>query len=644
MTGLRGGPLGSEPSGPTRVWPRFVAFGVAIVLVVGLLGYRMFELQVNQGDRFAAMAVQQRVATVPIPVARGLMYDRKGRLLVENIPTFVVKIRPSDLPYSQRDRVVERLADLLGVRRGELLADLDRAAGDRFQVIRVAEKVPTEVARVIAEEHLALPGVFVDVESRRHYLYGPLVSHLLGWTGKISGGDYGRLRSQGYLVDDTIGKAGLELTFEDELRGTYGVREVQRDGAGRTLRELRTVEPEVPGHSLELTIDVGIQRDAEKALKWAMKLIGLKRGVFMAMNPQTGEILAMVSLPAYDNNAMAAGVTAQEFKKLVNRADRPLINLAIQEHNPPGSTYKLITGMGALQDGRITASERIMTRAYITYAGWKYWDWNKAGWGPCNLFCGFGHSSDTYFYQVAGRLGIDRLAYWAHQLGFGERTGIDLPGEVKGIIPTDEWAQKVLGRDVYPGEVYQAGIGQGFNMVTPLQLINAYAAVVNGGTLYRPQLVRRVLDGDGKVVKPFKPDPIRKLPVDQRHLAVMRRASRNVLVIRHTYNIVDLPIVIAGKSGTAEFGLRDNLGRLPFHSWFVGWTPKNARKTSSDPYGFNASARTDSELVFLAFAYDSRTRGNAATEIVKYFLQLHYNLKVDLREAWILERDNFYGE
>ena len=643
MSASDGAPLGSGASPQPRVWKRFVAFGMAVVLVVGVLAYRMFDLQVHQADRYATMAVRQRVATVPVPVARGLMYDRKGRQLVENVPTFVVKVRPADLPFTQRDRVVERLADLLDVKKADLYMQLDQAANDRFQLINIADDVPTNVARVISEEHLSLPGVMVDVESRRHYLQGPVVSHLLGWTGKISGEDYGRLRSDGYLVDDTIGKAGLEITFEKELRGVYGVREVQKDGAGRTIRELRTIQPEVPGGSLELTIDLKTQREAEKALKWAMKLIGLKRGVFMVMNPQTGEILALVSLPSYDNNAMADGISAREFRRLVNREDRPLINLAIQEHNPPGSTYKLITGAGALADGRISASERIMTRAYITIAGWKYWDWNKAGWGPCNMYCGFGHSSDTYFYQVAGRLGIDRLAYWAHQWGFGERTGIDLPGEVKGIIPTDEWANKVFGRDVYPGEVYQAGIGQGFNMTTPIQLINAYAALANGGTLYRPQLVRRVLDPDGNALRAFEPEVIRRLPIESRHLATMRAASRNVLNIRHTYNFVDLPIVIAAKSGTAEFGLRDSQGRLPFHSWIVGFTPKNARKTASDPGGYRAVRRTDSELVFLAFAYDSRTRGNAATEIAKYFLQIHYNLKVDLREAWILERDNFYG-
>ena len=196
-----------------RVWKRFVVFALAVVLVVGVLAYRMWDLQVHQADRYASMAVKQRVATVPVPVPRGLMYDRKGRLLVENVPMFVVDVRPADLPFTQRDRVVDRLSDLLKIKKADLFAELDKAAGDQFQLIRLAENVPTAVARVISEEHLTLPGVIVDTESRRHYLYGPLVSLMLGWTGKISGEDYRRLRSDGYLVDehDREGGPGAHL-------------------------------------------------------------------------------------------------------------------------------------------------------------------------------------------------------------------------------------------------------------------------------------------------------------------------------------------------------------------------------------------------------------------------------------------------
>jgi penicillin-binding protein 2 len=213
-------------------------------------------------------------------------------------------------------------------------------------------------------------------------------------------------------------------------------------------------------------------------------------------------------------------------------------------------------------------------------------------------------------------------------------TGIDLPGEVTGIVPSNEWKQNALGAQVFPGETYQAGIGQGYDVVTPIQLINAYAALANGGIVHQPQIVRTVTGPDGKVVRPFKPIVLNKMDVPSGVLKTMRKAARNVVIVRHTYNLVDLPIKVAGKSGTAEFGTRDRQGRLPFHSWFVGFVPK-------DPYHGNFD-KPDSQLVVLAFAYDSRTKGNVATEIVKYYLQLHFGIKKDYRLPNLLQRGNFY--
>jgi cell division protein FtsI/penicillin-binding protein 2 len=211
-----------------------------------------------------------------------------------------------------------------------------------------------------------------------------------------------------------------------------------------------------------------------------------------------------------------------------------------------------------------------------------------------------------------------------------------------GIVPTNEWKLDALGEPIYPGEVYQAGIGQGYDVVTPIQLINAYAALANGGRLYQPQVVREVLAPDGSVLRPFEPKLIRELGAPQSVLQDMREAARNVQLLRHTYNLVDLPIVMAGKSGTAEFGVRDRQGRLPFHSWFVAFVPKDPTKRADDPKGLKAVARKDSELIVLAFAYDSGTKGNVATEIVKYYLQLHYGITKDFRNHRLLERGNFY--
>ena len=343
-----------------------------------------------------------------------------------------------------------------------------------------------------------------------------------------------------------IGKAGLEATFESQLRGQYGSEEVERDGQGRIVRVLRTVQPAIPGNSLELTIDVEIQRMAEKALRWAMKLAGLKRGVFIVENPQTGEILAMVSLPNYDDNLFAGGISNAAYQKLLTDPNRPLLNFAINEQYPPGSTFKLVTGSGGLQDGKITPPDAAHDPCVPLDRALSLLRLEPAGFGPLTIYDGFAHSSDTFFYQVAGRLGIDRLAYFAHQWGFGEKTGVDLPGEASGIIPSNAWKERVFNQPIYPGEVYQAGIGQGYDAVTPLQLINAYSALANGGTLYRPQLVHRVLAADGTVVQDFTPQVIRQVAISPEVLRVMRVAARNVLVVRHTYNFVDEPVVVGG--------------------------------------------------------------------------------------------------
>jgi penicillin-binding protein 2 len=627
---------------PTRPGARFLVFGIAAVLAIGGLTTRLFYLQVVQGGAFAAMSRSNREVEQAIPSTRGLIYDRGGLALVTNVKTFAVKIRPVDLPEERRDEVVARLAALLNIKVGDINGAIDGNPGSRFDLVRVASDVPDATAHLIAENGTDLPGVEVVVETRRQYPEGPLVSQLLGYTGPVSPDQLDNLKKQGYLPDDLIGKTGLEAYYESDLRGTYGSEVVERDATGRKLDVLETKAEPQAGDSLRLTIDVKEQQNAQRALQWGMRAAGLKRGVVIVMNPQTGELLAMVSLPTYDDNLFSRGISAKDYAKLLNDKNKPLINHATQAHYPPGSTYKLVTGSGALADRKITPTSRVVTRPYLLLGRTKFWEWNHRGWGGITIRDGYAHSSDTFFFQLAGMLGIDRLAHWAHEFGFGQRTGIDLPGEVPGIVPSNAWKQNTFGEPIYPGETYQAGIGQGYDVVTPIQLINAYAALANGGRLYQPQLVREVVGPDGNVVRPFKPKLIRRLDVPRSDLRVMREAARNVELVRHTYNLVDLPIVSAGKSGTAEFGVRDSKGRLPFHSWFVAFVPKNPQKSASDPGGLKAVAREDAQLVVLAFAYDSRTKGNAATEIVKYYLQLHFHIKHDYRNFSLLERGNFY--
>jgi penicillin-binding protein 2 len=636
-------PTIGEPA-PARasLAPRFLAFGIVIILAVSGLGLRLFQLQLSEVSTFAAYQEQQQLTNErAIPVARGLMYDRKGRLLVENVPTFVLRILPAELPLDERFEVAGRLAELTDLKAREIIERLDRHTGSLYELVRIAD-VDTKTARVIAEDPEAFPGVQVDLEARRNYTEGELMSHVLGWTGRINATEYQALKDDGYYPEDLLGKAGLESTYEDVLRGTYGLEQVALDAQGHEVEAPVVLEEPQPGESLVLTIDTKVQKQAQKALKWAMDTIGVKRGTFLAMNPQNGEILAMVSLPTYDNNEFAQGISMSQYSRLLEDPSKPMLNVAINEQYPPGSTYKVVTGTGALADGRISTTSVVTTKPYLEIGDWKYYEWNGEGWGPLNIFDGFAHSSDTFFYQLAGRLGIDRLAYWAHEFGFGRPTGIDLPGEASGIVPTTEWKRRTKNEIYFTGELYQAGIGQGYDMATPIQVLNAYAALANGGTLYKPQLVRKVVDPEGKLVERIQPEVIHQMDLDKSVLRTMRQAARRVVTIRHTDNLVDLPIVVAGKSGTAEFGERDKQGRLPFSNWFAAFVPKQARKTASDPSGIAAVRREDSNLVVLAYLDDTRTKGNAATEVVKYFLQLHYGIKTDLRNFSYLQRDNFY--
>lgn len=629
--------LGRPEPPQNRLGVRFGVFGLIVVLVVGALTTRLFYMQAVQGGYYDDLAQRNLRQTLPITSARGIIYDRAGRELAINIPSYVVYIRPADLPLSQRDAVADRLAALLDLDRADIIAAVDKYASQRFELVRIASDVSSDAARIIVEESRNLPGVEVGVEDRREYEYGPLLAHVLGYVAPISADQYAHLSDSGYLPDDRIGQTGVEATYEDVLRGIYGQEQVERDASGRIARTIQILQQPQAGNSLELTIDTEIQQQATEALQWATDIMNLQHGVIIVANPQTGEILGMVSLPTYDDNMFARGITTNEYQALIENPNHPLVNYAISEQYPPGSTYKLVTASGGLMDGVITPTSTLETAGYITIGTQKYKDWNPRGFGPLNVTQAYAVSSDTYFYQVAGMLGADRLAYWADQWGFGKRTGIDLPAEAKGIIPTNAWKQSIFGQDVYPGEVYHAGIGQGFDAVTPLQLLNAYMALANGGTLYQPQIVRRVLAPDGTVVQDFQPKVLSTVGVDPDVLLTMRLAARQVVTSRHSGNLVDEPLVVAGKTGTAEFGIRDGQGRLPFHSWFVAFVPSFTADQPGDP------AKTDSQLAIVAFAYDAVVKANAATEMVKYFLQQHYHLGVDLTRPDLMSGGNLWG-
>ncbi len=609
---------------------RFLAFGATAIVIFTALGGRLFQLQVIDGATYAARAQAVTTIEVPIAAARGQIFDRSGRPLAINVPSWTVKARPADLPGARTGIVLGEVARVTGVDPRDLRRRLDAFRGSPFDLVPLARGIGRDAALVLGERADALPGIVVEAEPMRQYLDekgkadGTLLAHLVGYTGAVSADELDALEPKGYLPDDAIGRAGVERSFEAELRGMYGAELVERLAGGRPGNVLETLRQPVAGRNLQLTIDANVQRVASNALRWGMSAAGLKQGVTIVMNPQTGEILAMVSLPSFDNNKFAGGISAADYQAYLTAPGQPLRNHAISDVYPPGSTFKLVTGLAALEEGVTTVSRRWPT--YGCYQipdapkGQCLFDWNHAGFGPLDITDAYAISSDTFFYQMAVKLGVDKLGFWADRLGFGKRTQVRLPDEASGIVASTKWAQSQGRPGVFTGELAQAGIGQNVIAVTPLQLLNAYCTLANGGRVMEPMIVRGEADASGKLTTAYDPVALAKVGANDANMQTMRIGTREVITTGHAYNIRDLhlPGALSGKTGTAEFGQPTSEGVLPFHSWFVAYLP-------SKP------GATDADLAVITFSYSAIVPGNVSLEVVKYFLQQYYHLDQDLR-------------
>ena len=497
---------------PVRSLSRFLTFALVVIVAVTGLTARLFYLQIVDGGRLATLATRNRIVLEPIQSPRGLIYDRNGRPLVTNVPTFVVKLRPSDLPLDQRPVVVDRLAALLGMSAAEINATIDGNPGSTFDLVRIATDVDESTARLIAEAGFDMPGVEVAVEARRQYADGPLMSQILGYTGPVSGEQLPRPgRSAGYLPDDLIGKVGIEAQYETAV--------ARRLRAGeRRARRVRPQDPGAPddrseaqpGDSLTLTIDTKEQQNAQKALMWAMKTVGHQAWCRHRHEPADGrdprpgqpaDVRQQPVRPRHQQRGLrqAARRTRTSRSSITRR--RPTTHRARPTSSSPGP--------GVLADKKITPTTKVQTRGYLTLGSTRFYDWNHRGFGACNIYCGFGHSSDTFFFQMAGKLGIDRLGYWAKQYGFGPPTGIDLPGEVSGIVPTNQWKQDVFGPRSSPRDL-PGGDRPGLRRRHP----DPVDQRLRGAGQRRdapPAAARRDIVGpDGTVVRPFKPKILHK--------------------------------------------------------------------------------------------------------------------------------------
>lgn len=567
-------PITLRKETPPELRQRIQLVMLAAVIVFLLLLGRTWILQVIEGERFTYLSENNRIRLKKIPGSRGMVFDRKGRLLADSRPSFDLLFVPEDA--ADPDATLNDLARFLGRDGAELLGRLDQN-GTRppFEEVVLDRDVDWPTVVAVETHQLDLPGVTLRVRPRRSYLEDGMAAHLLGYLGEINRKQLMTYKDKGYSMGDEIGQFGLERRWEEYLRGRSGGQQVEVDALGRRVRILHAVE-DVPGHSVYLTLDRELQETAYQALQG-------KEGAIVALEVKSGAILALVSTPAFNPNIFARGITLEEWQALT--ADRlyPLNNRAIQGQYPPGSTFKIVLALAALEEGVIRPETRIFDPGYYVVGNRAFRDWKERGHGWVDLHRAIVESCDVYFYQLGMRLGIDRIAHYARALGLGGKTGIALDDEKAGLIPDALWKMKRFGQPWFPGETPSVSIGQGYVTVTPIQMANLMAAVANGGTLYRPWFVRKVESLDGTLIREYGPEKIRTVELKESTLDIVRSALSDVVNGgsgtggRARSRLVE----IAGKTGTAQVAeMRGKIVKseqLPYlirdHAWFVAYAP-----------------------------------------------------------------------
>lgn len=677
---------------PTIALNRFRWVFLIIALVFVFYTFTLFDLQIIQGAGFKAQAEENRIRNISIPTQRGMIYDRNGILLARNIPVYNVAITPANLPESDGKtyEIFKELSTLLDipVSRGEVnketsalftpcytdfgitqIVQISRSLWP-FSPTRVKCNVDKEVAMQVLEKSNDWPGVTVEIESIREYPTGETTAELIGFLGPIPEVLLDYYTEQGFVSGrDKVGYMGVENSLQSTLGGTNGKRVVEVNVGGEIIRDIEEPIEPIPGQDVHLTIDYRLQKTARESLaselalwnqrylEWRGKILSTT-GVVIAMNVKTGEILAMVSIPSYENNRMTQFIPGDYYTQLSVDEAKPLLNKAISSELPPGSVYKLATAIGALNEGVVTPSQEIDDPGRITLTqsfmegdrfahNQDYVCWDRDGHGPVNFVNGIKWSCNVYFYKVGGGykdevpdngLGIWRMNEYAHALGYGQLTGIELPGEADGLLPNPTWKRLNQGENWATGDTYLASVGQGYVLATPLQVLHSIATIANDGKHMQVSLISKTTDSEGNLLKSFEPkmlwditeenliksfignNPTGELkPVGSWVLDLAKRGMEEVTFPGGTAS--DLfegdDKGIAGKTGTAEYcddwANRENLcvpGNWPAHAWFVGYAPQE-----------------DPEIAVVAFIYNGSEGSAVGAPVVRRVIDFYFEQK-----------------
>lgn len=595
---------------------RFRYLTFIIVVALSILILRLWFLQVIHGPVYRIKSEKNRIHLENIPPFRGMIFDRNGDLLVDNRPSYNLYIIPEEIHNS--DHIVKSLYNLIGLPKDYLQDKMKNLRSmNPFKPLLIQKNMSREALAIIETNLFNLPGVRIQVSPQRYYLYGDFASHVIGYLGEINerqllSGEYPNART-----GDLIGKYGVEGNWQNYLTGVSGGRQVEVDAAGRKLRVISRRQP-VPGLNIGLTIDRKLQLLADKSL------FG-KKGAIVAINPNTGEILAMASSPDFDPNLFIKGMDQPFWRQLVSSTDYPLQNRAISGQYPPGSTFKLIVALAALEEGIITPEEEIVCTGSYQVGNRTYRCWRKHGHGKVNLRRALVESCDSYFYKMGRELGIDRIFSYARMCGLGIKTGVDLAYEKPGLTPSSQWKMKKIGIPWQQGETVTVAIGQSYTLVTPIQMASMISAIFNGGNIYKPKVVNWVGTGE-KIGSEFIPTQTGRIKYADEHLNLIREALIGAVnESQGTGSRARLPnVLVAGKTGTAqvitletekELGKEEEIPvQLRDHAWFIAIAPANnpqlalAILVENGGHGGSAAAPIAGEMFKLFFGKNYHNR------------------------------------
>ena len=567
---------------------------IFVVICFAILVISLWYLQMIKGEEFKERAVENCIRSLVEDAPRGRVYDRQEKLLVTNRPAVVVSVILAEV--DDLEKLSERLSKIIGISPEEISQTVKNYRGNPFKPVKILDDCKTNKIIEIEERKEELKGVVLEVKPRRDYLYNDFAAHSLGYVGEIDKEELQRLGNPKFQGGDIIGKAGLEKYYDDILRGEKGGKEVEVDASGQEIATLLYQKP-VPGKDLVLTIDRDLQLYGEN-------LLFGKKGSIIVSDPNTGEILALVNRPSFSPNIFANGISSSDWQRLSTDTDYPLTNRSVQGVYSPGSIFKVVTAIAALEEGVTDRKRKIYCSGSFELAGQVFTCWKETGHGSLSIVDAIAHSCNIYFYTLGKDLGIERFNKYMQTFGLGEKTGIDLPAEAVGTIPSAQWKQREVKEIWFPGDTINLSIGQGYLLLTPLQVHNIITAITGEGEIYKLHLVKKVISADGKTVKEIKPEIYRKLNFSPDTFKIVKEGLRQTILKGTGWRANIKGLAVAGKTGTAQNPQGET------HAWFIGFAPYE-----------------NPEVCITVFLENGGEGGEAAAPIARAMLEKYFNIK-----------------